>query len=208
MYSPLDATLDVPQLFDGSDGETHGLHVAWSHFQTAEWESVYNVSGGHKFGGNQAYGTQGYFYGQIGERFGPQDAQPSSHSSLQRNYLSHERLDYLYLRQLRTLQQHYTVLDSDRVVIELLKEQSTLYMLLVEAVRPSQIAFGEKGLLHVRAQHSEDDWLLKVAVQLPANFGDDQAEEALRSFDREWWLNNCHRSGGVLVFDYEIRDAV
>jgi hypothetical protein len=109
--------------------------------------------------------------------------------------------------QLRTLQQHYVILDSSRLIIELLEEEPALFMLLVEAVRHLQIAFGERRLFHVRVQHSEDDNLLKVAVQLPADFSDGP-ERALRSFDREWWLNNCHRSGGALVFDYEIQDAV
>jgi hypothetical protein len=204
MYSQLEDALDI---------------------QTAQWESVHNVSGGQRYGGIQAYsgGIQAYFYEQIHQGrdltwpsehierpwLGSQDAHGSSHSSFQYNSeLITESLDYFYLRQLRTLQQYYTVLDSDRVVIEFLKEESGLYTLLVEAVRPLQTTFGKKGLLHVRVQHSDDDGLLKVVVQLPADFGDDQAEQALGSFDREWWLNNCHRSGGALVFDYEIRDAV
>lgn len=109
--------------------------------------------------------------------------------------------------QLRTLQQHYVILGSGRLVTELLEEESALFALLVEAVQPLRTAFGERRLLQVRVQHSDDDSLLRVAVQLPAVFGDDP-ERALRSFDREWWLNNCHRSGGALVFDYEIQDAV
>jgi len=109
--------------------------------------------------------------------------------------------------QVRTLRQYYTVVDSDRRVIEVLEEETALFTLLIEAVGPLQMAFGEKRLLQVRVLHSDDDRLLKVAVQLPADFGSD-AEDALRSFDREWWLQNCHRSGGMLVFDYEIRDAV
>jgi hypothetical protein len=109
--------------------------------------------------------------------------------------------------QFRTLQQHYTVLGSDRRVIEVLEQEAALFSLLLEAVEPLRIAFGEKRLLQIRVQCSDDDRLLKVAVQLPADFGSDP-ETALRSFDRAWWLNNCHRSGGVLVFDYEIQDAV
>jgi hypothetical protein len=92
-------------------------------------------------------------------------------------------------------------------VIEVLEEEPSLFTLLIEAVQPLRIAFPEMRLLLVRLQHSDDDRLLKVAVQLPSNFSDDP-ESALRSFDREWWLSNCHRSGGVLVFDYEIPDAI
>jgi hypothetical protein len=109
--------------------------------------------------------------------------------------------------QLRSLQQHYTVLNSNRVIIKLLEEESALYTLLVEAVGPLKTAFGEGRIVQVRVQFSDDDSLLKVAVQLPVDFEKD-SERALRSFDEEWWLNNCHRSGGALVFDYEIQDGV
>jgi hypothetical protein len=109
--------------------------------------------------------------------------------------------------QLRTLRQHYTVLGSDRRVIEVLEQEAAVFTLLIEAVQPLRVAFGEGGLLQVRVQYSDDDSLLRVVVQLPIDFGCDP-ESALRSFDREWWLNNCHRSGGMIVFDYEIRDAL
>ena len=109
--------------------------------------------------------------------------------------------------QLRTLQQHYTVVNSNRVIIELLEEEPALYRLLVEAVQPLRTVFGEKLLLQLRVQYSGEDSLLKVAVQLPADFGGDP-EQVLHSFDTEWWLNNCHRSGGALVFDYEIQHAI
>jgi len=58
---------------------------------------------------------------------------------------------------------------------------------LSEAVLPLRDAFGEGRRLKVRAQQSEDDGLLKVAVQLPADFGGD-AEHALSFFDKEWWI--------------------
>ena len=107
------------------------------------------------------------------------------------------------MAQLRSLQQHYTILDDDRLITEILEEETSLYTLLIEAIKPLQHAFGEKRIIHLRIQSSEDDIIVKVAVQLPADFGDDP-ERALQSFDEEWWLNNCHRSDGALVFDYEI----
>ncbi len=109
--------------------------------------------------------------------------------------------------QLRSLQQHYTILGSNRLVIGLLEEEPALYALLIEAVGPLQNAFGEGRIIQLRIQVSDDDSFIKVAVQLPASLGDD-SERALRSFDADWWLNNCHRSGGTLVFDYEIQDVV
>jgi hypothetical protein len=92
-------------------------------------------------------------------------------------------------------------------VIDLLDEQPALYSLLSEAVPPIEKAFGKGRILEMRAQFSDDDGLLKVAVQLSADFGHDP-EIALASFDRDWWLDNCNRSCGALVFDYEIQDAV
>jgi len=109
--------------------------------------------------------------------------------------------------QLRVLQQYYTIVESDRRFIEVLDEEAAVFRLLIEAVQPLRNAFGENQLLQVRVQYSDDDRLVKVAVQLPSDCGSDP-ETALRSFDTEWWLANCHRSGGVLVFDYEIQDAV
>jgi len=109
--------------------------------------------------------------------------------------------------ELRTLQRHYTILDSDRLVIELLEDEPALLPLLIEAARPLQNAFGEGRVFKLRAQLSDDDRLLRVAVQLPAKSGG-YPERALRAFDEDWWLENCHRSGGALVFDYEVQDAV
>ena len=107
--------------------------------------------------------------------------------------------------QLRTLQKDYTIVDSDRDVMELLEEHASLFPLLIQAVQPLKSAFGER-LFHIRVQHSDYDSLLKIAVRLPDDFV--EPETALRSFDTNWWINNCQRSSGALVFDYEIQDAV
>jgi len=107
--------------------------------------------------------------------------------------------------QMRTVQQRYTFLDDRRLLVEFLEEEPVLASLLMEAVEPLSTAFGDERLLQVRVQHCDKDTLLRVAVQLPSDFAGDP-EQALRSFDAMWWLNNCQRSGGALVFDYEIRD--
>jgi hypothetical protein len=103
---------------------------------------------------------------------------------------------------LRCLPQHFSILDSNSTIVELLEQEPELYRLLVEAVRSLQNAFGDGLIMQLRVQSSGDESVLKVAVQLPADFAGDP-ERALRSFDAEWWLDNCHRSGGALVFDYE-----
>jgi hypothetical protein len=108
-----------------------------------------------------------------------------------------------FAAQLRYLQRHYTFLDSDSAISELFETEPALYSLLIEAVEPLQRAFGDKTLVYARIQSADEDRILKVAVRLPANFGDNP-EDALQNFDNKWWLYNCHRSGGALIFDYEM----
>ena len=150
-------------------------------------------------------------YHQAIERY---EDQPSMFLS-RGDYFANRGMDDFYAQrqpsrdftaQLNTLHRYYTILDDDRALIRLLEAEPELYFLLVEAIEPLRQAFGEKTLLYMRIQSGDEDSLLKVAVWLPANFSNDP-ERALRSFDAEWWLNNCHRSGGALVFDYEMQDA-
>jgi hypothetical protein len=112
-----------------------------------------------------------------------------------------------FAAQLRILHQQYTILSDDRTMIELLEAEPALYSLLIEAVEPLRQAFGDKRLIYIRVLSSDEDSILKVTVRLLANFGDNP-EDALQAFDEEWWLKNCHRSGGTLVFDYEMPDAI
>src|SRR5262245_50893822 len=118
-------------------------------------------------------------------------------------FYDHPQPNIDFAVQLRTLQQHYTILDNDHTVTELLKTEPALYSLLIGALEPLRYAFGNKRLMYIRIQSSDEDSILKVTVRLPADFGDDP-ERALQAFDEEWWLHNCHRSGSALVFDYEI----
>ena len=133
-----------------------------------------------------------------------------------KDYFLTTNFDYMYEQhqpvrdftpQLQTLHQYYTIMDDDRTIIELLQEEPELYPLLLEAVEPLQKAFGNKRLVYIRVQTSDEDSILKVAIWLPASFGDDP-ERALQAFDEDWWLKNCHRSGSALVFDYEMQNAI
>ena len=112
-----------------------------------------------------------------------------------------------HAEQLSALHQNYVILDDNSIIIELLEAEPALYQLLIDAVAPLLHAFGDKRVIHILVQSSDEDSILKVAVQLPASFEGDP-ERALQSFDAEWWLHNCHRSGGVLVFDYETQNAI
>jgi len=108
-------------------------------------------------------------------------------------------------QQVRALQERYTIADTDSVA-GILSGQRSLFRILVEAAAPLHQAFGKRRVLQLRAQFSDEESMLKAVVRIPANF--DDPERALRSFDAAWWLENCRRSGGSLVFDYEIQDAV
>ena len=112
-----------------------------------------------------------------------------------------------FTEQLRTLNQHYTILGDDRTIVELLATEPVLYSLLIEAIEPLRQVFGDKHLIYIQVLSSNEDSILKVTVRLPANFGGNP-EDALQAFDEMWWLSNCHRSSGTLVFDYEMPDAI
>ncbi len=107
--------------------------------------------------------------------------------------------------QLCALQRYYKINENKRGVSEFLEEEQAVFPLLVEAVAPLNNAFCGQ-VFHLRVLYSDDGRLLKVEALLPADFHD--PDQALRSFDQAWWLDNCHRSGGALVFDYELQDAV
>lgn len=168
--------------------------------QLAEWYNIQQLGTTNSFSVTGVPAFDSLDYRVAKDNFVKQS---SSYAAL----LGQARPNRKFTAQLRTLQQHYTILDDDRPIIELLKEEPALYTLLIEAIKPLQHAFGEKRIVQVRVQSSDEDSILKVAVQLPADFRDDP-ERALQSFDQEWWLNNCHRSDGALVFDYEIQDAI
>ena len=110
-------------------------------------------------------------------------------------------------QQLLKLQQQYAILDRDDLVLDVLADEPALYALLIEAALPLRKAFGFGRVFQMRVQVSDDDRFIKVVVQMPT---DPAAvpEQALSAFDANWWLENCQRSGGALVFDYEIQDVV
>ena len=108
-----------------------------------------------------------------------------------------------FTKDLEALKRHYIFLDDDQTILRFLETQPAISPLLMGAVEPLRNAFGDRRLIYIRTQSSDEDNLLRVVIRLSADFGSDP-ERALRSFHKEWWLNNCHRSGGTLVFDYEM----
>ena len=86
---------------------------------------------------------------------------------------------------------------------ELLQAEPALYPLLIDAVEPLQHAFERIVLFILEYSHAMRHSLLKVVVWLPS-ISVMTRNVRLQTFDEDWWLNNCHRSGGALVFDYEM----
>jgi len=80
------------------------------------------------------------------------------------------------------------------------------YQLVCEAITPLRYAFGESIEIAVSIRVSEEDEAITVTVILPADF-DGDPEAALQTFDKVWWLHNCHRSEGTLTFDYTIASS-
>jgi hypothetical protein len=97
------------------------------------------------------------------------------------------------------------ILEGKNGLVTLLQEQRGLPGLLLDAVPQLRRWFGDR-LLQLRVSADEEDITARASVVWSG--GLEEAEEALRAFDRNWWLANCPRSNGYLVFDFELVDGV
>lgn len=106
---------------------------------------------------------------------------------------------------LKTIEAHYIITEGKEWVKRLLYTQRDLSKLLIEAVQPLKKAFGYK-LVQLQGLSDGDDVSLTATVQ----WQDDAnlARAARDNFDQDWWLANCNRAHGFLVFDYELVDAI
>jgi hypothetical protein len=100
---------------------------------------------------------------------------------------------------------HYIITEGKERVAGLFCEQRELPKLLLEAVRPLRTSFGEK-LLQLQANSDGDDIFLKSTILWPGDAA--SARAALDNFDQSWWLDNCTRAHGHLIFDYELVDGL
>ncbi len=107
--------------------------------------------------------------------------------------------------QLITLQRFYTFLSDGSLIADVLMEVPPVYSLLIAAIEPLRIAFGENKLLQLEALASDDDTVLRVIVKL--SHGKQKPAALMRKFKLHWWLKHCSRSQASLVFDYEIGDG-
>ena len=108
------------------------------------------------------------------------------------------------MRSLEQLEQHY-ILEGKNALVTLLQEQRELPAILMEAVPQLRRWFGDR-LLQLKATADDEDIIARGSVVWPGNL--QEAERALGAFDQNWWLENCVRSNGYLVFDFELVDGV
>jgi hypothetical protein len=105
---------------------------------------------------------------------------------------------------IKRLERHYAIQERS-ALSSLLREQGQLPGLLMEAVPYLPKWFGDRPL-HLRVSYAEEEIALRASVVWPSAL--EPAEEALRAFDADWWLANCAKSDGYLVFDFELVDGV
>lgn len=84
--------------------------------------------------------------------------------------------------------------------------EQTCRQLLDESLAPLLAAFPGVDAIVVRRLVTDEGDLWRVLVQVPADQEVDY-ERCLHTFDQAWWLQQCHRSAGDLVFDYEVHDG-
>lgn len=130
-------------------------------------------------------------------------------ASIEASFLNRQALksfsSELVANSLQKIEAHYIITEAREWVSRLFYAQRGLPRLLLDAVRPLRQAFGDR-LLQLQAISDGDEISLRATVQ----WADDpeSARVAREKFDQHWWLDNCNRAHGYLVFDYELVDAV
>jgi hypothetical protein len=93
---------------------------------------------------------------------------------------------------------------SEPAEVELfLKDHRTIPGLLLEAAAYLRNCFGPIVPLRLTVSLEEDGSRTLQALAVwngPLN----EAKNALARFDMDWWLDNCRRSSGRTIFDYEL----
>jgi hypothetical protein len=103
------------------------------------------------------------------------------------------------------VEKHYIITEGREQVARLFFLHRGLPKLLLDAVQPLRESFGEK-LLQLQANSDGEDVSLRATILWPDSA--ESAHAALDNFDQRWWLDNCNRAHGYLVFDYELVDGL
>jgi hypothetical protein len=84
-----------------------------------------------------------------------------------------------------------------------------LYALALEATPALEAAFGAVlNWTELRMLRDEGGDALLLVVARVDSHDTAYLDGLLRLFDETWWLANCHRAGGQLVFDYETLEDI
>lgn len=99
--------------------------------------------------------------------------------------------------------QRYFVFPPGPSIDSLLLNYPTVSQLLLEAAPHLQRVFAPATIFELKAPLDEfGDLTVYAVVRWAGSILD--VSEALERFDDEWWLANCARASGLLVFTYEL----
>lgn len=94
------------------------------------------------------------------------------------------------------------VLDNRQVVSKFIAE-NRLHNLLVEAKEPLKERFGA-ATVKTLSLVSDDEGFESLVCLVTASGTLHENLNALRAFDREWWLGQINNAGGRLIFDFQL----
>jgi hypothetical protein len=98
------------------------------------------------------------------------------------------------------LARNYVFRNRDEV-IEFVSNHGAVASILLQAVGPLKVSFGDDVLLHLEAVSEEDGTSSLFAIAIWSGRAG-EAESALACFDEQWWLNQPPQRG--LTFTYEL----
>lgn len=105
-------------------------------------------------------------------------------------------------RELNLVRRDY-ILEDSQSVEDRLESHPALADLLLEAAPLLKEYFGADAQIALRVRIDESGaQTLQSIVRWKGSLRD--ATAALERFDESWWLENCHRAFGNIVFDYEL----
>ena len=95
------------------------------------------------------------------------------------------------------------LIDHPRTVSTFLQSHRTISSVLIEAEPYLKKSFGPKVLSGIRVISDEQEaGSIRVSVNWPGQVS--EAVIALAKFDETFWLANCRRGTGRVIFDYDL----
>lgn len=108
-------------------------------------------------------------------------------------------------RPTKSLDEAYVM--QDRAAVAPFIEQHRLHGLLLQASQPLKTRFGDDSIKTLSIVCDDEGFETLFCVVITS--GDlQQRRQALRAFDREWWLSRAKQAAGRLNFDFKLIDAI